>query len=148
MLHNAARALNLPTRTSQPFDFALKEARSHTHPLPIRSPRSEHNDLVTPVDMHYAGSIQISEYNVVFVLPKEFLPRSDLDNSYMKTPSKDTDSRSRSEDEAAMRTPLIKGRLSISERNHAHFMAAIDLWVPLLSTPPKLPFLVCIVTPC
>jgi len=148
MLHSAARALNLPARIPQTFDSALKQPRSnHTHPLSIRSSRSEHNDLVPPVDVHYTGSIQISEYNVAFVLPKEFLPRSESDESYMRTPSKDISPRSRSDDEAAMRTPLVKSRLSISDRNQAQFMAAIDLWVPLLSTPPRSPFLVRLIVP-
>jgi hypothetical protein len=147
MLHSAARALSLPARSSQTFDFALKQARSHAHPSSIRSSRSEHSDLVAPVDVHYAGSIQISEYNVAFVLPKEFLPPSELDESYTKTPSKDMSSRSRSDDEAVMRTPLAKGRLSISDRNQAQFMAAIDMWVPLLSTPPRSPFLVRLFAP-
>jgi hypothetical protein len=147
MLHSAARALNLPARTSQTFDFALKQARSHSHPLSIRASRSENNELVAPVDSHYTGSIQISEYHVAFVLPKEFLPRSELEDSYMRTPSKDINARSRSDDEAATRTPLVKGRLSISDRNQAQFMAAIDLWVPLLSTPPRSPFLVRLIVP-
>jgi hypothetical protein len=42
---------------------------------------------------------------------------------------------------------LAKGRLSISERNQAQFMAAIDMWVPLLSMPPRLPFLVRVIVP-
>lgn len=141
LLHSAARALNLPARSSQTFDFALKQARSQGHPSAIRSSRSEHSDLVSPVDAHYAGSIQISDYNVAFVLPKDFIPRSEADESYIKTPSKD--SRSRSEDETAAR----KGRLSISERNQAHFMAAINLWVPLLSMPPRSPYLVRLISP-
>jgi hypothetical protein len=135
LLHSAARALSLPARTSQTFELALKQARSHGHTSSIRPSRSEHSD-VAPVDEYYTGSIQVSDYSVAFALPKEFLPRSEPDDSYMTTPS-----RSRSEDEGATRTP-VKGRLSISERNQVQFMAAIDLCVPLLSMPPRSPFLV------
>jgi hypothetical protein len=38
----------------------------------------------------------------------------------------------------------VQGRRpSIGERNITQFMAAIDMWVPYVSRPPRFPYLVC-----
>lgn len=144
LLHTAARALNLPARSSQTFDSVVKQMRANGYAPSTRTSRtsrSEPNDSVPPVDINYTGQVLVSGYNIAFVLPKEFLTRSGVDEeSYMQTPY--STSRSRSEDETPTRTPLSKNRLSIGERNQAQFMAAIDMWVPFLSKPPRSPFLV------
>jgi hypothetical protein len=40
----------------------------------------------------------------------------------------------------------VQGRRpSIGDRNTAQFMAAIDMWVPYVSRPPRFPYLVCLI---
>lgn len=130
-LRSAARALNLP-QSGQASDSVLKMAKT----------RSKSSDRVPSVDIHYTGQILVSGYNIAFVVPKEIPPRHESqEESYLKTP-KDARARSRSEDEVDARTP-VKHLISIGERKHAQFMAAVDMWVPFLSKPPRLPFLVC-----
>ncbi|KAI9069109.1 hypothetical protein FKP32DRAFT_1641328, partial [Trametes sanguinea] len=102
LLHKAARALNLPARSSQSY-------------LPTDTSVSS-SDLLPPLDERYTGQILVSSYHVSFILPKEF-PRREVD--------------SRSKRPAAF----------------AQFMAAIDLWVPLLTQPPHAPYLLSIPLP-
>jgi len=143
-LQSASRALNLPPRSAQTFDSASQTARTNGHTTSIRASRSESNDHAPPVDSRYTGQILVSGYNVAFVVPKELLPRPEFDEeSYIKTPSKDAHSRYKSEDDAHARTPSVKRRISMGEKNQAQFIAAIDMWVPCLSKPPRSPFLVC-----
>lgn len=69
-----------------------------------------------PVEDRYAGRIAVNQYQVGYILPKEFPPRSRSyeDSSY--------------------------GRRTTSPEYH--FVAVIDLWVPFMTRPPSYPYLV------
>lgn len=71
---------------------------------------------VPPVDKRYAGDISVSQYQVSYILPKEFPPgtRTYDGGSY--------------------------GRRS--SPHELHFMAAIELWASFVSRPPSHPYLV------
>ena len=139
LLHNAARALNLPARSSETFAnaFDLSPPPSHSSVSSGRTsaksiigspPLSSEN--IPPVDGHYTGHILVSGYNISYVLPKAF-------------PSRNRNLQSETEGESSYRSPFNSRRLSIGERNTAQFMAAIDMWVPYMSRPPRSPYLVC-----
>jgi len=123
LLHSAARALNLPARSSKIYTslFAL--------PTPLASAVSSNrtgsstNSISVPtLDDKYTGHILVSGYNVSYVLPKEFPPRF--------------------KDDSSLSMNALKRRPSISDKGHMHFMAVIELWVPYLSKPPRAPYLV------
>ncbi|KAF9527020.1 hypothetical protein CPB83DRAFT_794094 [Crepidotus variabilis] len=147
LLHSAARALNLPARSSQTFDTALKQARSNGHASSIRFSKPESSDSIAPVDSYYAGQILVNNYQVAFALPKEFLSRPESEDDTYSTTPLSNHSRHKREDATHERTPKNRRRHSITERNQVQFMAAIDMWVPFLSKPPRSPFLLSIPTP-
>ncbi|KII88137.1 hypothetical protein PLICRDRAFT_91911 [Plicaturopsis crispa FD-325 SS-3] len=131
LLHNAARALNLPARSPHSYMTVFGiPASSSVRSSSSRSQSSPTNGiLVPPLDDRYTGHILVSGYNVSYVLPKEFPPVDDT-NSVTRTPS------------------MYKGRRSsIGDRNSMQFMAAIDLWVPYVCRPPRAPYLLSIPTP-
>jgi hypothetical protein len=129
LLHSAARALNLPARSQQTFQaaFGLSPPPSTTSSTSSRVGGSSASpDSIVPVDLAYTGQILVSGYYISFVLPKVFPPRYP-------------------DDDGNTRTKYGSRRLSVGDRDriHAQFVAAIDLWVPYLSRPPRSPYLVC-----
>lgn len=137
LLHKAARALNLPARSSQTYQslFGLSytsassiSSSSRYHASKSNGSTSQSSESVPPLDEKYTGHILVSGYNISFVLPKEFPPRApvDLEEEYPKTSS------------------VRARRPSIGEKNVVQFMAAIDLWLPFVAQPPRSPYLVCI----
>jgi hypothetical protein len=140
LLHLAARALNLPTRSSETFNDAFNlsapPGASSVSSSKVTKSTSTHPGSVNiaPIDQQYTGHILVSGYNISYVLPKVFPSRR-------KTADTFTDN-----DGEEYSKPSIQGRrLSIGERNTMQFMAAIDMWVPYVSRPPRSPYLVCLV---
>lgn len=134
LLHNAARALNLPARSQDTFAsvFGLEKSNgTNGHASVNRAFKSESGENVPPVDAHYTGLIIVSGYSISFVLPKVFLTRRNNGGA-----SSDTE-------DVTSRTHASRRRASIGEKNQAQFMAAIDMWVPFISRPPRFPYLVC-----
>lgn len=130
LLKNAARSLKLPARSPDTFSSAFNISRTDSSTSSNRGHDHQSNELIPPVDVQYTGQIIVSGYNISYVLPKVFLTRNgdsaaslDEENNYLG------------------RTPARR-RLSIGERNHAQFMAAIDMWVPFASRPPRSPYMV------
>ncbi|KAJ7709449.1 hypothetical protein B0H17DRAFT_227028 [Mycena rosella] len=136
LLHHAARALNLPSRSSESYHGAFGLSPPTTTASVAGSVRSNKSNGSTssnrsatpPVDTKYTGHILVSGYHISYVLPKEFPPRYNDSDGY-------------SHASGSLR------RSSIVERNSAQFMAAIDMWVPYASRPPRCPFLLSIPTP-
>ncbi|TFK76350.1 hypothetical protein BDN72DRAFT_885116 [Pluteus cervinus] len=135
LLHNAARALNLSPRLRETYQSVV-DLQGVSTPS-SSSPRVNGNgDGPAPVDPIFTGHILVSGYHISYVLPKVFLqPKSngatnDID---METTPSRLSSRSR--------------RSSIGERTHVHYMAAIVMWIPYFSRPPRSPYLLSIPTP-
>lgn len=129
LLHNAARALSLPPRSAESFYAAFGiSTGSVSIPSPSsRTLNSEANgESVTPVDPHYTGHILVSNYAISYVLPKSFLTRN----------------RSTADVDTGPQSSLRSRRGSVGERNTIQFMAAIDMWIPYVSKPPRSPYLV------
>ena len=80
-----------------------------------------------PLDEKYTGHIIVSGYSISYILPKEFPPRFNGGDSALHI---------------STFSVTQKRRASVSERNNVHFMAALELWIPYVSRPPKAPFLV------
>ncbi len=72
LLHKAAHALNLPTRSPHPYVSSSSSSSSSESPQRL--------------DDKYTGQILVSSYHVSYILPKEF-PRRELD-ARGKRPSK------------------------------------------------------------
>ncbi|KAJ7256483.1 hypothetical protein B0H12DRAFT_1049739 [Mycena haematopus] len=136
LLHHAARALNLPSRSSEAYHAAFGLSPPTTSASvagSVRSTKSNGSSSSTraatpPVDTKYTGHILISNYHISYILPKVFPARY-----------QDSDGYSRSS--GGLR------HSSIIERNTVQFMAAIDMFVPYASRPPRSPYLVSIPTP-
>lgn len=131
LLHSAARALNLPARSHENFASAFDLPKSNGNTSSSRSAKSETGENILPIDTQYTGQILVSGYSISFVLPKIFL-------SHRRNGGNFSD-----DDDPPSRNPATRRRLSIGERNQAHFMAAIDMWVPFICRPPRSPYLVC-----
>lgn len=127
LLNNAARALHLPTLSQKSYlsVFGVPTPASPAMHSSRTSSPTAHN--TPPLDEKYTGHIIVSGYNISYILPKEFPPRFHGGDSALRVSTFSA---------TQMRRP------SISERNNMHFMAAIELWVPYASRPPKAPFLV------
>ncbi|KAG6376312.1 hypothetical protein JVT61DRAFT_2291 [Boletus reticuloceps] len=135
-LNNAVRALHLsaPSQKSYLTVFGVPTPSSPTmySSRTSSSPTSSIPHNTHPLDEKYTGHIIVSGYNISYILPKDFPPRFH---------SGDSASRVSTFSATQMR------RHSISERNSMHFMAAIELWVPYASRPPKAPFLIAVPVP-
>lgn len=108
MLRRTARALGLPARSSELYLTLFDSIRSSVSSS-ISSPKIE---LLEP---KYVGDITVNQYQVCYVLPREFPPSTrSYDGSY--------------------------GRRS--SMNQLQFMAAIEIWAPLITKPPQYPYLV------
>lgn len=131
LLHNAARVLNLPARSQQSYLtlFGQRPASSSR----FSSSSSPKDADIPRLEEKYTGHILVSGYQVSFVLPKEFPPRSRMN-------ADDAELRSRPNLNALV-TPRHR-RGSISDKNVIHFMAGISMIVPYVSTPPRAPYLV------
>ncbi|KAJ7940238.1 hypothetical protein B0H13DRAFT_1937159 [Mycena leptocephala] len=136
LLHHAARALNLPSRSSESYHAAFglsPPATSASVANSVRSTKSNgssasNRSATPPVDSKYTGTILVSGYHISYVLPKVFPAR------YQDT-------------EAYSRSSGSLRRSSIIERNSVQFVAAIDMFVPYASRPPRSPYLLSIPTP-
>ncbi|THH19460.1 hypothetical protein EW146_g1695 [Bondarzewia mesenterica] len=127
LLHNAARALNLPARSSTSYLTLFGQPPASSS----RLSSTTHKDPDIPrLDKTYTGQILVSGYQVSFVLPKELPPRYKLNG---------IDSEG---DELRRTTPTRSRRGSIGEKNVIMFMAGISMMVPYLSIPPRAPWLV------
>ena len=126
LLYNAARALHLPARSSENFNSTFGTAKANSSRSKSNNKGDTNGETAPPIDVQYTGHILVSGYNISFVLPKVFLSPirdgglSDNEESFSRTTR----------------------RPSAGERSQAHFMAAIDLWVPFLRMPPRSPYLV------
>ncbi|KAJ6618838.1 hypothetical protein B0H10DRAFT_2028172 [Mycena sp. CBHHK59/15] len=128
LLHHAARALNLPSRSSESYHTAFGLSPPATSASQNNGSTSSSRSATPPVDTKYTGHILVSGYHISYVLPKAFPARY-----------QDSDMYSRSSGSVR--------RSSIVERNSVQFMAAIDMWVPYASRPPRSPYLLSIPTP-
>jgi hypothetical protein len=130
LLHNAARALNLPARSPHSY-LTLFDQRSNMSSRFVSSPSTSSDIDVPPLEEKYTGHILVSGYQVSFVLPSEFPPLSNLgsrlDNGGDFTP---------------LPAKLRSRRGSISEKNVLLFMAGISMMVPYLTRPQRSPWLV------
>ena len=117
----------MPARSSEDFNLAFGTSKSNSSRSKSNNKGDTNGETSPPIDVQYTGHILVSGYNISFVLPKVFL--SPLRNGRL----------SDNEEESFSRTPRHP---STGERNQAHFMAAIDLWVPFLCMPPRSPYLV------
>ncbi|KIY65486.1 hypothetical protein CYLTODRAFT_445321 [Cylindrobasidium torrendii FP15055 ss-10] len=125
LLHRAARSLCLSSRSNITFNdaFAIDPGASVYRASSSSTTSNGDNGLV---DEKYSGSIVVSGYNVSFVVPK-YIPEP------AEPSSKISFGQSR--------------RMSLSDRPHAHFMAAIEMLVPYVSRPPRSPYLLSIPAP-
>lgn len=105
LLKRAARALNLPARSKDSYMSVFGSLASS----------STSASSTAPLDERYTGHILVSQYQISYVLPKEYPPSTrSYDSSY--------------------------GRRSSAYE--LQFMAAIDIWIPYVSKPPSYPYLV------
>ncbi|KIJ16973.1 hypothetical protein PAXINDRAFT_39161, partial [Paxillus involutus ATCC 200175] len=136
MLNNAARALNLPARSQKSYlsVFGLSTPASSTlhSSRTSSSTASSTTTNIPPLDERYIGHIIVSGYNISYILPKDFPPRFGAEDTSMRVSTFSA-------------TKLRRG--SVSERNNMHFMAAIEVWVPYVSRPPRAPFLIALPVP-
>lgn len=119
LLHSAARALNLPARSTKNYLSLFDNA----------SVSGSTASVIPPLEERYTGYFLISGYNVCFVLPKDFPPKN---NTRAGSTDSDGDglvgrSMSRSAPHRSGRRSSAGGKTSI------HFMAAIDVGVPFSS---------------
>ncbi|KAG6854709.1 hypothetical protein C0991_002422 [Blastosporella zonata] len=132
LLHNAARALNLPARSTETFNSAFSIFLPSSTPtmLPADGPNGGSENIAN-VDSKYTGHILVSGYHVSYVLPKVFPIRPK--------------NLSETESESYAKTHR---RMSIGDRDSsAQFMAAIDMMIPFVSNPPRSPYLLSIPVP-
>lgn len=137
LLHNAARELNLPARSSQSYLSLFNLPYSQSPPSLGNSSRSSSSNGANPplLEEKYTGHVLVTGYQVSYVLPKEFPPRYGFGG--MAPESERDDSRGTS-----FSSRRISRRGSVGERPALQFMAAIEIWVPLLTKPPRAPYLV------
>ncbi|TDL24918.1 hypothetical protein BD410DRAFT_766513 [Rickenella mellea] len=141
LIHNAAKALNLPSRSSKSY-LSLFGAQTQSPATPSSSRvGSVNGTAVPPLEEKYTGYILVSGYNVCYVLPKEFPSQYKIVGSALESDDERDSSRS------PMQILSKSRRNSVTERPIIQFVAALDLWVPYLSKPPNSPYLLSIPIP-
>ncbi|KAF5380805.1 hypothetical protein D9615_004119 [Tricholomella constricta] len=141
LLHNAARALHLPARSTETFNsaYSLSSPTSASSASTSRTPKSTNgsslggSENIATIDSQYTGHILVSGYHISYVLPRAFPTRPK--------------GVSESESEGFSGSSYKHRRPSIGERGSAQFMAAIDMWIPYVSRPPRSPYLLSIPVP-
>lgn len=118
VLRSAARALNLPARSSQSY-LSLFPNASSSKGCPTGS-------IVSEMERKYFGHFVVSGYNVCFVLPTEFPPlfsrqSSSTDSDGGQLSSRNAHSSFKSRRSSALMRPSLQ------------FVAALELRVPFLS---------------
>ncbi|KAJ7885886.1 hypothetical protein B0H14DRAFT_3431510 [Mycena olivaceomarginata] len=93
------------------------------HPDHAQPPPHAHPSATAPVDTKYTGHILISNYHISYVLPKVFLVRYPDSDGYSPASG------------SLRRSPIV-------ERNTVQLLAAIDMFVPYASRPPRSPYVV------
>lgn len=131
LLHNAARALNLPARSPHSY-LTLFDHRSNVSSRFVSSPSTSSDADVPLLEEKYTGHILVSGYQVSFVLPSELPPLSKLGSSRFENGA----------DYTPLPTKLRGRRASISEKNVILFMAGISMMVPYMTHPQRAPWLV------
>jgi hypothetical protein len=121
LLNKAARALNLPTRSEQPYLSLFMSNMSVVSNI----------DTSAALDDRYTGTILVNDYNVCFVTPREIPVIQRDQSSILRTSS----------------ASLHKRRSSMVDRRTLNFMTAIEMWVPYTCTPPSAPYVLSIPTP-
>ena len=136
LLQSAARALNLPARSTKSYLSLFDNAASHLSSATGSSP----NGSVIPVfEIKYTGYVLISGYNVCFVLPKEFPPK------YKLSATTDSDGEGLT-NRSGSKVPFRPRRGSIGERTSLQFMVALEVSVPYVTKVRFLPFPLHLVT--
>jgi len=130
LLHNAARALNLPARSPHSY-LTLFDHRSNASSRFVSSPSTSSDADVPLLEEKYTGHILVSGYQVSFVLPSELPPLFKLGSRFEN-----------GGDYTPLPTKLRGRRASISEKNVILFMAGINMMVPYLTHPQRAPWLV------
>lgn len=124
LLHNAARALNLPARSTKSY-LSLFESASQAS---TSRSSNANGSVIPPLEERYTGYFLISGYSVCFVLPKEFPPQYRTRNA-----STDSDGESLAGRSMSKSTYSSRRRSSINGRQSLHFMVGLDITVPLSS---------------
>jgi hypothetical protein len=115
LLASGARALNFsPKKPPQSF-MTLLNPHSAT-----ASRYTASGGIFEPLDKRYTGYITITNYQVAFVLPKEFPPHPRTNGT----------------------SELRSRRTSFGEKTVQQYMACIRLFVSYTSKPPRAPWLV------
>ncbi|KAF4576640.1 hypothetical protein EYR36_000764 [Pleurotus pulmonarius] len=129
LLHKAAKLLNLPAPSSVSYQSAFGSLRGDAPSMsrPIASSLSNSDDAA-PLDVTYTGHILVSGYQVCYILPKEFPPFQEHGGH-------------------SSRTPYKNRRSSVGDKHVLQFMAAIEMYIPYTSMPPRNPYLLSIPTP-
>ncbi|KAF9013958.1 hypothetical protein BDQ17DRAFT_1341809 [Cyathus striatus] len=105
------------------FGIQSLSPQTSTSVLSTPSKIATNSESMPPVDPHFTGHILVSGYHISYVLPKLF-PRN-----------RGNENRTETELEA------------LSQKITSQFIAAIDMWVPFVSRPPRAPYLLSIPTP-
>ncbi|KDQ33369.1 hypothetical protein PLEOSDRAFT_1073634 [Pleurotus ostreatus PC15] len=129
LLHKAAKLLNLPAPSSVPYQSVFGSLRSDAPSMSRPTASSLGNsDDAAPLDVNYTGHVLVSGYQVCYILPKEFPPLQEHGGH-------------------SSRTPYKNRRSSLGEKHVLQFMAAIEMYIPYTSMPPRNPYLLSIPTP-
>lgn len=100
-------------QASRSLGLANRSSKSYVSLFPDYHP--EH-----PLDHNLTGHISVVDYQVSYILPREFPPHVTIGERQPPTPS----------------------RLGALDRNSLYFMAAIDIVLPFQSVPPFAPYVV------
>ncbi|EJD02185.1 uncharacterized protein FOMMEDRAFT_168705 [Fomitiporia mediterranea MF3/22] len=141
LLHNAARALNLPARSSKSYLSLFDTTPQNT---PGRN-GSINGSAVPTLEERFTGYFLISGYNVCYVLPKEFPAKYKIRGG--TDSESDVLSARGMQRTSSYRSGSSGRRHSIGERNTMQFMAGMSLSVPFSSKPPKAPYMLSIPIP-
>ncbi|KAJ3553511.1 hypothetical protein NM688_g3572 [Phlebia brevispora] len=110
VLLKAMRILNLPPRLPESY-LSLFGGSPTASPPPTNLNAGKY-------ERKYYGEILVNDYQISYILPKEFPPRVYETENFTKRSA-----------------------------NEMHFMAVVDLWVPYVSMPPHSPYLLSIPVP-
>ncbi|KAI0060878.1 hypothetical protein BV25DRAFT_911170 [Artomyces pyxidatus] len=136
LLHNAARALNLPARS--PHSYLTLFGQHAIASSRLASTSSSKDPDIPPLEDKYTGHILVSGYQVSFVLPKEFPPHAKVNGRLDSINGSDY---------TPLPAKLRSRRGSVSEKNVVLFMAGISMMVPYVTKPQRAPWLLSIPTP-
>lgn len=139
LVHKTATALQLGPKSSRQYHTLFSTTNDSNHASSSRRGRESTSSHASASDRHVA-QIDVNNYSVVLILPKEFPQRSRSNPA--ASPDSDGDDGPVKDPPSAWSARSARRSSSLFHKSYLHMMVGMIIYVPYVIRPPRGPFLV------